>query len=585
MKLKAILLFVVIAAVFLNCNNATENTAAVTPGNTVNSYASAIYYGGDIVTMEGDTAVYAEAVAIKDGKIAFVGTRVDAEKLKGDSTVMNDLQGKTLLPGFVDGHGHFSEVGMMNFVANLLSPPDGPVKNIPQIQQILHDYMATAPMVKNHHIVIGLNYDDSQLEEKRHPTRQELDAVSTELPIMVVHQTGHFCTLNSKALEMVGLNAGSKNPAGGVIRREKDGKTPNGVLEEVAFFGAMVKLLPQFTPDEVNAQVKASLQNYISNGFTTVQEGKTSAANLKILPELADKGFFPVDIVSYPDIAMTGDAPALHGPLMSKNYTHHFRIGGVKVSLDGSPQGKTGWFSEPYFKVPTGLPKTYAGYPVFTDSALSVWFSLAYKNKWQMLAHCSGDAAIDQLIRIAKVTAAAYPGTDRRTVLVHGHFLRADQVPQIKALGIFPSLFPLHTFNWGDYHRQSVVGPKRAENIAPTGWMLENGMKFSVHHDAPVIFPKSMPLIASAVNRTTRTGYVLGPKHRVSPYVALEAMTIWPAYQHFEENTKGSIKAGKRADFVILDKNPIKIDPKTINAIKVMETIKEGKQVYKLGQP
>jgi predicted amidohydrolase YtcJ len=102
----------------------------------------------------------------------------------------------------------------------------------------------------------------------------------------------------------------------------------------------------------------------------------------------------------------------------------------------------------------------------------------------------------------------------------------------------------MHTFYWGDWHRQSVAGPERAENISPTGWMVENGIKFSIHSDAPVTFPVSMRIFDNAVNRTTRTGYVLGPKQRLDPLIALKAMTIWPAYQHFEENTKGSIEVG-----------------------------------------
>jgi predicted amidohydrolase YtcJ len=139
----------------------------------------------------------------------------------------------------------------------------------------------------------------------------------------------------------------------------------------------------------------------------------------------------------------------------------------------------------------------------------------------------------------------------------------------------------MHTFYWGDWHRESVAGPERAENISPTGWLLESGMKFSIHSDAPVTLPNSMRILDSAVNRTTRTGYVLGPKHRLDPLVALKAMTIWPAYQHFEEATKGSIEVGKLADFVILSGNPLMVERPRLIDLKVLETIKEGKTVYR----
>lgn len=170
---------------------------------------------------------------------------------------------------------------------------------------------------------------------------------------------------------------------------------------------------------------------------------------------------------------------------------------------------------------------------------------------------------------------------DRRPVAIHAHIARQDQVDAFKELGIIPSFFPMHTFYWGDWHRDSVFGPERGSNLAPTGWALARGMIFTSHHDAPVAFPDSMRVLDATVNRVTRSGQVLGPEHRVSPLVALKAQTIWAAYQHFEEKTKGSIEVGKLADFVVLDQNPLTIDPLKIAGIKVVETIKEGKRVYR----
>lgn len=559
---------------------ACQSHPTLSPADT----ADVIYTNGNVITMD-DAHPSAKGVAVKDGKILSVGSDEEVLKSRGAKTEVVNLGGKTMIPGFVDGHSHFSMVGLQAVAANLLPPPDGPVKTIPELQQTLRDYMATSPIVKAHHIVIGMNYDDSQLVEHRQPTRQELDAVSTDMPIIIVHQSGHIGVFNSKALSIVGITASTPNPPGGVIEREVDGKTPNGVLQENAFFRVVYKLTPKFTPEEIVSQFQAAQAIYLANGFTTVQDGKTDLATLKGLPALANAGVFKIDVVSYPDVAAMGDNPILHGPLMSRNYTNHFRIGGVKLTFDGSPQGKTAWFTQPYYKVPAGQKKTYAGYPAFTDAEALKWVSLAYKNNWQQLIHGNGDAAIDQLIRTVRAAEAAYPGTDRRTVLIHGQFLRADQVAQLKELGIFPALFPMHTFYWGDYHRESVAGPERAENISPTGWVLENGMKFSIHSDAPVTFPNSMRILDSAVNRTTRTGYVLGPKQRLQPLDALKAMTIWPAYQHFEENTKGSIQAGKIADLVILSDNPLTIERAKIITIKVLETIKDGKSIYRLGAP
>jgi predicted amidohydrolase YtcJ len=341
-------------------------------------------------------------------------------------------------------------------------------------------------------------------------------------------------------------------------------------LQENAHFNIVYKMIPQFTPEETIAQLQAGEASYIANGFTTAQEGKTALATLKALPALANAGAFKIDIVSYADIVTLGDDPILHGPLMSRRYTNHFRFGGVKLTFDGSPQGKTAWFTVPYFKVPAGQKKTYAGYPAFTDAEALKWFSLAYKNNWQMLTHANGDAAIDQFIKTRPDPRPVSARRSGRTAQGTRHFPFA--------------LSHAHLL-LGDWHRESVAGPERAENISPTGWMLENGMKFSIHSDAPVTFPVSMRIFDSAVNRTTRTGYVLGPKHRVDPIIALKAMTLWSAYQHFEETTKGSIEAGKVADLVILSDNPLAIERAKIIDIKVLETIKGGKSIYKLAPP
>ena len=540
----------------------------------------AIYFGGNIITVnEGQPE--AEAIAVKDGMIVFVGAKADAMAMQGESTQLHDLQGRTLIPGFFDAHSHFSQVGMQAISANLLPPPDGSAKSIADIQQILRAYMDTSAMVKAHHIVIGFDYDDSQLAERRHPTRQELDAVSTELPVFAIHQSGHLGAYNSKALEMAGITADSKNPTGGTIHREKDGRTPSGLLDENAHIGAMIKLMPRFSPAEAMDMLAASQAIYVANGFTTVHDGRTDPQTVEGFMAMGKQGLFTVDIVAYPDYEMSLGSPLLEGPMMARTYADNVRIGGVKFTLDGSPQGKTAWFTQPYFQVPEGMKADYAGQPIFSeDSTLEGMVTQAFRNKWQCLFHANGDAAIDQMIRVVRKASAAVPGSDRRAVLIHGQYLRKDQVAELKELGIFSSLYPMHTFYWGDWHRESVAGPERAENISPTGWILAEGMPVSIHSDAPVTFPNSMRIFDSAVNRTTRSGYIIGPDQRLTPLQALKAMTLDAAYQHFEEASKGSLEVGKLADLVILDKDPLKVDPATIKDIRVMATIKEGRSIY-----
>ena len=543
---------------------------------TVPVTVDTIYFNGNVITLDSDELV-AEAIAIKDGKILALGDSTDIISMSGETTRKVNLNGKTLVPGFIDAHSHLSGVAVQVGTANLLPPPDGPGQNIAALQQALRDFMATSAMVKEHSVVIGFNYDDSQLEEARHPNRHELDAVSTEMPIMITHQSGHIGVYNTKALETFGITAESVDPAGGIIRRETGTNQPNGVLEENAHFALVYKMIPS---SAVTGYLSEGEKQYLSNGFTTIQDGKTDPATLAFMVQFAADGRFLADVVSYADVATMTDYTILNGPLHSDTYVNNFRIGGVKLTFDGSPQGKTAWFTKPYLIPPLGQDDSYLGYPAFADADALKWFSMAYENDWQMLTHTNGDAAIDQLIDIAGQAAEAFPGKDRRTVMIHGQFLREDQIDDIKRLGIFPALYPMHTFYWGDWHRDSVAGKARAGNISPTGWMIDRDIKFSVHSDAPVTFPNSMRILDSAVNRTTRSGAILGASHRLRPMDALKAMTIWPAYQHFEEASKGSLEVGKLADMVILDQNPLSVDPANIKGIKVLETIKEDVSVY-----
>ncbi len=573
MKTLGLAICTLILSLIIGCGSSEPSRTAT---------ADAIYFGGRILTMN-DAQPGAEEVAVKDGKIFAVGQRAAIERLhKGRKTRMIDLAGKTLLPGFFDAHSHFSQVGLQAISANLLPPPDGPVKSIAQLQTALREHLQSSAAVKKYGVVIGFDYDDSQLAERRNPTRQELDAVSTELPVFVIHQSGHLGVYNSKALSLADVGSSTPNPSGGVIAREADGKTPTGLLEENAHFASLLKLLPKFTPEQGIELIEAAQNIYLANGFTTAQEGRADRETLRLLPLVAEAGKLKLDVVIYPDIILNAENPLLHGPLMSRKYTNGLRLGGVKLTLDGSPQGKTAWFSKPYFHVPAGQPESYRGYPVLTDDQAERWVEEAYKNNWQLLVHANGDAAIDQLLGAVRTASTDIPGNDRRTVLIHGQFLRANQVAEIKNLGIFSALYPMHTFYWGDWHRQSVVGPERAENLSPTGWLYANHIIFTIHSDAPVTFPNSMRVLATAVNRTTRTGYVLGPSQRIDPLIALKAMTIWSAYQHFEESSKGSIEVGKLADFVILSDDPLTVRRTQLADIKIVETIKNGKSVYRL---
>jgi len=537
--------------------------------------ADVIYHNGTILTIN-DNQPTAEAVAVKDGRILQVGTETEVMESAGADTKKIDMGGKTMLPGFVDSHGHAYMIGLQATTANLLPPPDGTGKDIASLQALLSDWAAhNEDAVKKVGWIAGFGYDDSQLAEQRHPTRDDLDKVSADLPVLIIHQSGHLGVANSKALEIAGVTADTKDPTGGVFRRREGSQEPNGVLEEYAFFYLVSKLAANFDDSVNDVLVEEGTKLVASFGYTTAQEGRAMAPAIKAMKRVADSGKLAIDLVTYPDILEVDDIQP------AKSYTNHFRIGGAKLTIDGSPQGKTAWLSEPYFIPPQGQAKDYRGYAAIDEKTTNDAVEKAFANGWQILVHANGDAASDRFIEAVRLAKAKHADVENRPVLIHGQVLREDQVDQLKELGIFPSLFPMHTFYWGDWHRESVLGPERAENISPTGWVLSRGMIFGSHHDAPVALPDSMRVLSATVTRASRTGRVLGPEHRVPVGIALKALTIWPAWQHFEEDSKGTIEVGKLADFVILSDNPMTVPPEQLADLKVLETIKEGVSIYK----
>jgi len=541
--------------------------------------ADSIYHNGIIITIN-DAQPRAEAVAVMDGKILAVGAKDEVLKRKGDATKLIDLKGRTMLPGFFDAHGHVMGGGLQALSANMLAPPDGKVKDIASLQQTLRDWVAeNEEIVKKVDLIIGFGYDNAQLAELRHPMREDLDAVSKDVPIVLIHQSGHLIAVNSKALEIGGITASTPNPSGGVIQRGEDGKEPNGVLEETAAFPLMLKLLGRAGTEGSAAFVRAGAEMWARFGYTTAQDGRTMPGALKVMKAVAKAGEFKIDIVSYPDVLVDRD---LIKSEVSPTYKNRFRVAGAKLTIDGSPQGFTAWRDRPYYKPVGNYPPGYSGYPAATAEQVGDAIDWAFANNIQILTHANGEAASDQLIAYIDVATKKYGKGDRRPVLIHGQFMREDQIDSLNSLGIFPSLFPMHTFYWGDWHREHTVGPVLADNISPTGWCVKRGMKFSTHHDAPVAFPDSMRVLDATVTRRSRSGDIIGPAQRVDVMTALKAMTIWPAWQHFEEDTKGSIEVGKLADFVILDKNPTTVNPETLDQIKVTETIKEGVTIFKL---
>jgi predicted amidohydrolase YtcJ len=394
---------------------------------------------------------------------------------------------------------------------------------------------------------------------------------------MATHISGHFCSVNTKGLEVLGINAVSKQPDGGVIRRMNGSNDPNGVLEELAAIPHMMKLVAPPDRKLSDMYMDAGQKMAASYGYTTANEGRATK-NHESLADYATRGKLYLDVNSWIDYSCP---QYMKTEWNSKQYKNHYRIAGLKLTLDGSPQGRTAWRTMPYLIPPDGQKQGYNGYPAIPkDEDVQKIVDDAFANNWQLKAHTNGDAAADQFFRAIKKASAKYGNKDRRNTMIHGQLIRMDQLDSIKKYDIVGSFFPMHTFYWGDWYKE-IIGPDKAQQISPINSALKKGIRVTSHTDAPVAMPNLMMIMHTTVNRVSRSGTIIGPNERLTPYQALKSITIWGAEQFFEEDRKGSLKVGKLGDFVLLDKNPLKVDPMTLKDIKVVETIKEGKSIFK----
>lgn len=534
--------------------------------------AEIIFTGADVVTMD-DANPTAQAVAVANGRILAAGRAEDVDKYKFAATRVVDLTGRALLPGFVDGHSHFFQVALVSNSANVSAPPVGSVETVAELVATLKAYALEHPP-KPGEWLIGFGYDGSALRDGREATRDDLDPAFPDTPVMLVHVSGHGCLLNSAALELVGINANTPTPAGGVIARCEGTSEPTGLLMETAWLHVL-GFVPRPSAEEALASISRAQAAYAANGYTTAQDAPVISPIMQLYESAARRGMFSLDLVAYADAA--GLAEKVHrGLTFPASYAGHLKIGGVKLILDGSPQGKTAYFTQPYLTEGPNGEANYRGSPVITAGELNEQVAFAYKIGAQVLAHCNGDGAIDMLLDAHRLAGAP---KDRRTTVVHSQFVRHDQLKRYVENGFAVSFFTNHAYFWGDVHVKNL-GKERAYFLSPMRTARAMGLRMSNHSDFFVTPLDPLFIAWTAVNRVSRSGEVIGPDERVSAYDAFKALTIDAAHQYYEENLKGSIEAGKLADLVVLDRNPLEADPMQIKDIRVLQTIKEGKTIF-----
>ncbi len=562
------------------CSRKTEAPASAESGAATlaaEQAADTIYVGGDIVTIN-DAQPTVEALAVKDGKILAVGARADIEAAhKSAATRVIDLGGKTLMPSFLDAHSHYINSLLVANQCKLYAPPSGPGKDVESIIAELKRFAEERKIPKGE-MIVGYGYDDTVMPDGRLLNRDDLDKAFPDNPVRIDHVSMHGTVMNSLALKKYGFSAATKTPPGGVIVRKPGTNQPYGLIMETAFLPVMEKAEPM-TPEQEIAWTKAGQMLYAEAGITTAHEGATHLAPLQTMKRATDAGANIIDVIAYPFVTDVDNILAEFPVSEWGKYDRHLKIGGVKITIDGSPQGRTAFFTTPYLTGGPSGEKNWTGELTFPQEMINRMVKKVYDLGVPLNLHANGDGAIDAFFKAHEFAAAGDLTRDRHVTMIHAQFTRKDQIPKYVEYKIRPSFYTLHTYYFAEAHIANR-GKEQATYISPMRDAIDAGLHPTNHTDFVVAPLDQMFMLWSAVNRISRAGVEIGLDQRVTPLEGLKAMTIWAAEQYGEQTSKGSLEPGKLADLVILEKNPLKVERMAIKDIKVVETIKEGKTIY-----
>jgi predicted amidohydrolase YtcJ len=552
-----------------------------------------VYSGGDILTMKGPTPAYVEALVEKDGKIVYVGKRSGALRAAGKDARQVNLAGATLMPGFIDAHGHLVYATHTMLDADLAG-----VRNIPELLARLKAHAAETPEGDR---IVGMGYRAEQMAEKRHPTRAELDTVSATRPIGISDGSGHHGVFNSALMKELKLGADTPDPEGGFFDRLPGGRELEGHAAESAWMAILATRQP-LTEAQTRKGVQRAAQLWVENGMTTASELGLglSGDDIPIVTTIINEKLLPIDLVMFakasaseriidsayqiqksrtnPNGETSADLLAVR-PDLDQRYINRVRLAGIKFWMDGSVD--TAFLSRPFAKNPPGVTTPdYRGMRVDPQDQLVAALQKYWRTNRQIAAHAIGDEAIEQVLVAAEATARDKGMGDDRPIIQHAQFLRPDQLKRVKALNGTVSFTAAGIYPMGDYIKD-LIGPDRLGWVGPANSAERMGVNWTINTDWPAgVSPSLIYAAWNVVNRQTRTGAILVPEERVTPYAAMRAITINGAYQYREEKTKGTLEAGKLADLVILSANPLKVAPMAIKDITVMQTLKEGQVVY-----
>jgi predicted amidohydrolase YtcJ len=565
---------------------ATANDLAATDRRCSVSLLKAdlVITGGRILTVNARDEV-AEAVAVVRGRIAAVGAGGEIESLVGPRTEVIRLRGQTVVPGFIDPHNHFMLYGTWLAGVDAKWPLN---KTVDDVLGRVGDKAAATPAGR---WIVGFGVEDSALEERRFPTRDELDRVAPGHPVFIKHRSGHAAVVNSLALAAAGIAEGAPQPEGGHMDRDPATGRLNGVLREKSAMTLVEALLPKPTKGEMKEGVIAAGKLYASAGITSVHDAGADARpeTYRAYQEAVQEGRLKQRVYTmiwgWPGAHMYLDRDL---GLRTGFGDERLRLGAVKLFCDGSIQVFTCAFYEPYITLDTDSTRANPrGVLQMTPNELNTLVLSAHERGYQVAIHAQGDYGIDVALDAIEYAMWKHPRPDPRHRIEHCQCVTPEGLRRMRRLGVIGSFYPHHSWYWADRHISTFIGEERASRMNPMKSAMKAGVVTVAHSDAPIAaigdpMFGAEPLfgIWCAVNRTTRAGKVIGPEERITPMEGIRAFTINAAYASFEEGIKGSIEPGKLADLAILDKDPCAVDPWAVRDVKVERTIIGGETVF-----
>ncbi|MBP1971289.1 putative amidohydrolase YtcJ [Virgibacillus natechei] len=524
----------------------------------------------------------ARSVSVSNGRITNISDvpepSRDATPICSHTKIM-DLKGATLIPGFIDTHNHLLMYSQSRKQANCSTPPN---RNIQAILDRVEKLVATTPKGG---WIMGWGYDNTLLEEKRHPTRKELDRIAPDHPVLIRHISTHFAVANSKALEAAGIDETIQNPHAGFFGRDEDGYL-NGVLHELPALAPILAAVPAPSEEELASLIGEASKDYLAEGITTSSDAGVGLdlgiaefdAHLRALARGNNPLRMRLMVLHHllnENGAFKDYSAQQLGEKIRKQSNNRATLDSAKLFQDGSIQGLTAALRDPYYSESAVYGELLHHQDDFNAELLDL-----HNRGFRITIHGNGDRAIGSILDGFEHILTANPHSDHRHRIEHVQTATLNDLNRMNELNVKGSFFINHVYYWGDRHKRIFLGEDRAKRINPLADASERDILYTLHSDCPITPISPLFSIWVAVNRQTMEGHTLGEDQCISAEKALETMTIDGAKLNFDEANLGSIEVGKIADFAVLESDPTTVDPMEIKAISVQATIIGGEVVY-----